>query len=102
MTDAQFVEQVASRPASKDAADVELDKLLLRLFERPALLQYLQGVGQSGRSYELDFIQLPPPAVEEVCKIIGPIDITVLQYEKDGRPHVGFRFDLHPLLSTNP
>ena len=84
-----------------DAESLEMDKLLLRIFENPSLMAYLNGVGKQGEKTELDFLDLPLQGVEAVKRLIGPTEIEVLTYESEGRPHVGFRFDIRPLAKMN-
>jgi hypothetical protein len=84
-----------------DPECLELDKLLLRLFENPSLQSYLNGVGRNGEKTELDFLAMPLQAVEAVKRLIGPVQVEVLNYDIGGRPHVGFRFDLSPLAQLN-
>ena len=84
-----------------DAESMEMDKLLLRIFENPSLMSYLHGIGKNGAKTELDFLDLPVQGVEAVKRLIGPTEIEVLTYESEGRPHVGFRFDLRPLAKLN-
>jgi hypothetical protein len=84
-----------------DAESLEMDKLLLRIFENPSLMAYLNGVGKQGEKTELDFLDLPQQGIEAVKRLIGPTEIEVLAFESEGRPHVGFRFDLRPLAKMN-
>lgn len=85
-----------------DNEALELDKLLLRIFENPALQSYLMGVGNNGGKTELDFMDLPHQAVDLVKRVIGPTQVDVLRYDVNGRRHVGFRFDLKSLSSDEP
>jgi len=84
-----------------DAESLEMDKLLLRIFENPSLMSYLHGIGKNGEKTELDFLDLPVQGIEAVRRLIGPTEIETLSYELEGRPHVGFRFDLRPLAKLN-
>jgi len=96
----RVIQQVLEYQAT-DKVALELDRLLLRIHEIPALESYLNAVGKSGEKTELDFLDLPIQAVEAVKKLIGPTEIEVLSYEINGRQHVGFRFDLKPLAELN-
>ena len=84
-----------------DTESLEMDKLLLRIFENPSLMAYLNNIGKNGEKTELDFLDLPVQAIEAVKRLIGPTEIEVLAFESEGRPHVGFRFDLRPLAKMN-
>lgn len=77
---------------------VELDRLLLRITCNPTLLSYLAGIGTKDGKVELDFYEMPDEGTRAVQSIIGVPDIEVFRYTVRGAPHVGFRFDLKPLV----
>jgi hypothetical protein len=84
-----------------DTESLEMDKLLLRVFENPSLMSYLHGIGKQGEKSELDFLDLPLQGVEAVKRLIGPVEVEIFSYTVEGRPHTGFRFDLRPLAELN-
>ena len=85
-----------------DTESLELDRLILRIFEHPSLMAYLVGLGKSkdGQKVELDFAEVPDDAVVAVTKLIGPTDVEVLRYQVNGKAHVGFRFSLKALADA--
>lgn len=80
---------------------VELDRLLLCIYENPSLLAYLQGVSRIGNVAELSFLELPAEAVEQVVRMIGPTEVKVFSYTEQGKPRTAYRFDLLPLAQLN-
>lgn len=84
-----------------DYEALEVDRLLLRIFENPSLLSYLSAVGENEGKTELDFIALPIDAIESVKKLIGPVEVEVFNYMVNNRPHTGFRFSLKQLADIN-
>jgi hypothetical protein len=80
--------------------DVELDRLLLRIFEHPALVSYLNKVGKgAGNVAELDFDLLPDSAIETLKSVVGPTKVEVFKFDAGGKPHLGIKIDLNPRAS---
>jgi hypothetical protein len=84
-----------------DQESVELDKMLLRIFENPSIQSYLCNIGERDGKMEFDFLDLPHKAIDAVKRLIGPTEIEVLSYNVHSRPHIGFRFDLKPLAALS-
>lgn len=82
---------------SSVTAATELDRLLLRITHFPALLTALETVGNVNGKIELAFVGLPDQLIENVKRVIGPIDIEVFKYNKEAKHYVGFKFDITPL-----
>lgn len=89
IVDALF--EATTEPKVDAAIQVEVDRLLLRLHSAPGLLGYLQGSAFKNGHLELDFYDLPKEALTTVRQLIGPFKTDVLQYQKKGQPHVGYR-----------
>lgn len=87
---------------ASDSEALELDRLFLRLFDRPEVMSYFNKVGrnEAGQT-ELDFHGLTDEAIDIIKNLIGPIDLEVFEYEIQAQDHVGFRFDLKELVELN-
>ena len=94
----EFIFQAPGKDVIATDADVErakvyADRLILRLFNAPALIARLKNVNMDGLFVELEFVDIPDQAVVAVQNLggIDPKNSQVLRYERDGIPYVGFR-----------
>jgi hypothetical protein len=77
----------------------EIDRLLLRIANYPALCSALKRVGGKAPKTELVFSILPDEFIDRVCQLIGPVEIEKFKFVGDQQePCSGFRFDLTPLI----
>ncbi len=74
-----------------------VDKLLIMIFDYPALLTYFTNVNINNNILELEFNQLPIPIIDKIKKLIGDFDIEVLSYYKNKQYFNCFRFDVNNL-----
>lgn len=93
MDNSKTLDSLLKHAAATPEEGVEIDRLILRMFENPALISHLNGIGKKGNLTELDFDSLPDEVIDVVKALIGPIKVEVLTYNIGGRPHVGFRFN---------
>jgi hypothetical protein len=80
------------------------DRLVLRVFNAPALMTYLrnmavldsrqEGVSEGEYKFQLKFTRLPSEILPQVKQIIGVPNIRVVEFEEDHVSCTGFEFTL--------
>jgi hypothetical protein len=80
------------------------DRLVLRVFNAPALMVYLrnmavldsqqEGVPEGSFKFQLKFTKLPPEVLPQVKQIIGVPDIRVVEFEEGHVSCTGFEFTM--------
>ena len=78
---------------------VELDRLILRMYSSPGLITHLKNVKfVDDDTAEIEFAFLPKQQVPIVQAMIGPVPVQAFEYKKDGEPYHGFKFKTSDLV----
>jgi len=95
-----FASSLLSSNEACPKAQSYTDKLLLRIFNYPALMAQLNKVNVQEESVELEFNLLPERIIPEVIKLIAIGKVQVLEYDNEQNRHhfIGFKIDLSDVL----
>lgn len=77
-----------------------VDRLMLRISQTPALLASLikssSFENQQGHVIQLNFGKLPPEVIGGLRGVVGPGNVKILKFAKNGEPHVGVEIIISP------
>ena len=96
MTNAQltdFLLEGGKEGKHNDTLKQYADRLVLRIFEFPSLMVFLNKVNILDDEIELEFVLIPDDAIESVRNLIGPTgtDIKILTYTKNDQKLTGIK-----------
>lgn len=99
---ARILQEEATPNKVGKKTSVFINRMMMRLFSVPAVLQALADVGvapsveKTGKTtIQLDFQKLPQEAIPAVINLIAsPANMKLLKYVKNGQARNGFEFDL--------
>lgn len=96
----EFVDTLLETNIDDQDVQTTFDRLMLRLFNVPALIQYLNNAGifkQGDNNYvQLVFSKLPDEILTDVTNAIGLGDAKVSEFEDEGNVYTGFEILLDP------
>jgi len=96
----EFVDLLLETEIDDQDVQTTFDRLMLRLFNVPSLIQYLNNAGvfkQGDINYiQLVFSKLPDEVIPDVGQCISLGDPKVSEFEEDGNVYTGFEIPLDP------
>jgi hypothetical protein len=99
---ARILQEEATPTKVGKKTSVFLNRMMMRMFSVPAVLQALSDVGiapsvekTDKTTIQLDFQKLPQEAIPAVINLIAsPTKMKFLRYVKNGQARYGFEFDI--------